>query len=214
MRQDSLLHRIEEFANTMSHGVGLLAAIAGTPLLIIAAVRMGTTANIVGASIFAATMILMYFTSTFYHALPQGDKKRLFKKLDHSAIYLLIAGTYTPFTLGILHGAMGWTLFGIIWALATIGVMLKLFEKLKSPLISTGLYLGMGWLIVIAAGPLMAKMPVNGLLWLAGGGLAYTLGVIFYVLDHRLKHSHAIWHGFVLAGTTCHFFAVLGYAVG
>lgn len=212
MTQLSLFRRIEELGNTLSHGVGLLAAIAATPILIIAAARMGTTANIVGASIFAATMILMYFTSTFYHALPHGDKKRLFKKLDHSAIYLLIAGTYTPFTLGILNGATGWILFGVIWALATIGVVLKLFEKLKNPLVSTGLYLAMGWLIVFAAGPLMAKMPVNGLLWLAGGGAAYSLGTIFYLLDGRMRHSHAVWHGFVLAGTGCHCMAVLGYA--
>lgn len=201
-----------ELANTLSHGVGLLAAIAVTPLLIIAAVRYGTTANVVGASIFAATMILMYFTSTFYHALPHGDWKLLFKKFDHAAIYLLIAGTYTPFTLGVLKGAWGWSILGVIWALATLGVMLKLFDRLKNPKLSTGLYLGMGWLVLVAAGPLMARMPVDGLLWLAGGGLAYSLGTIFYLLDGRLRHSHAIWHGFVMAGTGCHVVAVMGYA--
>jgi len=201
-----------ELANTLSHGVGLLAAIAVTPMLILAAVRYGTTANVVGASIFGATMILMYFTSTFYHALPHGDWKRLFQKFDHAAIYLLIAGTYTPFTLGVLKGAWGWSILGVIWALATIGVVLKLFDKLKNPKLSTGLYLAMGWLVVIAAGPLISRMPVSGLLWLAGGGLAYSLGVIFYVLDGKMRHAHAIWHGFVLAGTGLHVVAVMGYS--
>lgn len=204
--------RYEELANALTHGLGLVAAIAGAPMLIIAAVRLGQTASIVGASIFAATMILMYLSSTLYHAFPHGNWKRIFHKLDHTAIYLLIAGTYTPFTLGIMRGQLGWTIFGAIWALASIGIVLKLFNRLSNPWLSVGLYLLMGWLVVFAAGPLMAKMPVNGLLWLAGGGVAYTLGVIFFALDARIRFGHAIWHLFVMAGTACHFFAVLYYA--
>ena len=203
----------EEIANSVSHGVGFAAALAALPIVVAAAARQGSTVNIVGASVFAATMVLLYLTSTLYHALPRNRFKALFQKLDHGAIYLLIAGTYTPFTLGVLRGAWGWTLFGLVWGLAVIGVVLKAFDRLSHPIISTGLYLVMGWLVLIAIGPLSSHLPEAGLLWLLAGGLAYTAGVVFFAADGKLRYSHFVWHLFVIAGTTCHFFAVLWYAV-
>jgi len=204
--------REEEIANSISHGLGLIAALVATPFLIRHAVRHGDPGFIVGASIFAATMVLLYLASTLYHALPIGRAKRVFRVIEHSAIFLLIAGTYTPFTLGVLRGAWGWALLGLVWSLAVAGVVLKALNHMTHPILSTGLYLLMGWLIVIAAQPLSARVPASGLLWLVAGGLAYTLGVIFYALDSRLRYGHFIWHLFVMAGTACHYFAVLGYA--
>ena len=202
----------EEIANSVSHGVALLLAVVGVPFLILASTRHGTAANIVGASVFAATMVLLYFASTLYHAVPHPRAKRLLKKLDHGAIYLLIAGTYTPFTLGALGGPWGWTLFGLVWALAVIGVTLKAFDRISHPVWSTGLYIVMGWLVVVAAKPVLASIATPGLILLAAGGLAYTLGVAFFTLDSRVRYAHFVWHLFVIAGTTCHFFAVLDYA--
>jgi hemolysin III len=162
--------------------------------------------------VFAATMVVLYSASMLYHAVPHPRAKRLFKKLDHGAIYLLIAGTYTPFTLGPLSGPWGWTLFGLVWALAVVGITLKAFDRLSHPVLSTGLYLTMGWLAVIAFEPLFTRIATPGLILLAAGGLAYTLGVAFFALDSRLRYAHFVWHLFVVAGTTCHFFAVLDYA--
>lgn len=204
--------REEEIANTLSHGFGLIAALAATPFLILHAVRNEDAAFIVGASIFATTMVLLYLASTLYHALPAGRGKEVFRVIEHSAIFLLIAGTYTPFTLGILRGAWGWTLLGLVWGLALAGVALKALNRMAHPAFFTGLYLLMGWLIVIAAQPLSARVPTSGLLWLVAGGLAYTLGVIFFVLDARLRYGHFIWHLFVITGTACHYFAVYWYA--
>lgn len=201
----------EEIANSVSHGVALLAAIASVPFLIVSASQR-SAAGFVGALVFAATMVLLYLTSTLYHALPVGRAKRVFLKLDYGAIYLFIAGSYTPFALGALGGAWGWTLFGLVWSLAGIGIALKALDRLSHPWLSTGLYLAMGWLVVIAAVPLIERVPVPGVMWLVAGGLAYTVGVIFFVLDSRIRYSHAVWHGFVATGTSCHFFAVLGYA--
>lgn len=201
----------EEIANSVSHGLALLAAICAVPFLM-AAARDLSTASRVGAVVFAVTMVMLYFTSMLYHALPNGRAKRVFLKLDYCAIFLFIAGSYTPFALGALYGAWGWTLFGLVWALAVVGVILKSTDKLSHPWISTGLYLGMGWLVLIAAVPLVERVPTQGLVWLVAGGLAYTLGVVFFVLDSRIRYAHAIWHGFVAAGTGCHFFAVMGYA--
>jgi hemolysin III len=201
----------EEIANSVSHGLGLLAAIGATPFVIAAARDLGAASQ-VGAIVFAVTMVLLYFTSTLYHALPNGRAKQVFLKLDYCAIFLFIAGSYTPFALGALYGAWGWTLFGLVWALAVVGVILKSTDKLAHPWVSTGLYLGMGWLVLIAAVPLVESVPTAGLLWLVAGGLAYTLGVVFFVLDSRIRYAHAIWHGFVVAGTGCHCVAVMGYA--
>jgi hemolysin III len=201
----------EEIANSVSHGVALLAAIAAMPFLI-AAARHFSTAALVGAIVFAATMVLLYLTSTLYHALPAGRAKCVFMKLDHGAIYIFIAGSYTPFALGALGGPWGWTLFGLVWGFAALGVTLKAFDRLSHPWMSTGLYLAMGWLVVIAIVPLFEHVPLPGIALLAAGGIAYTAGVVFFMLDSRIRYAHAVWHGFVVAGTGCHFFAVLRYA--
>ena len=201
----------EEIANSVSHGVGLLAAIVGLPFLIASAQPLGV-AGLVGASIFAGTMILLYLASTVYHAVPPGRAKRVLLKLDHGAIYLFIAGSYTPFTLGVLGGPWGWTLFGVVWSLAVVGVALKAFDRMAHPAWSTGLYLAMGWSVLFALGPLIERVATGGLVLLAAGGLAYTAGVVFFTLDSRLRYGHFVWHLFVLAGTACHYFAVLGYA--
>jgi hemolysin III len=204
--------RGEEIANSISHGIGLIAALVATPLLIMHAVRRADTGFIVGAGVFAATMVLLYLASTLYHALPIGKAKRVFRAIEHSAIFLLIAGTYTPFTLGVLRGAWGWTLLGLVWGLALAGVALKAFERMSHPIVSTSLYLLMGWLILIAVNPLYARVPASGLLWLVSGGVAYTVGVAFFAADSRLRYGHFIWHLFVMAGTACHYFAVFWYA--
>jgi hemolysin III len=202
----------EEIANSISHGIGVLAALVGTPFLVMHAVRHGDAGFIVGTIIFSASMILLYLASALYHAWPIGKAKRCFRVIEHSAIFILIAGTYTPLTLGILRGALGWTLFGVIWSLAIAGVVLKAFYKTAHPILSTCLYLLMGWLLVIAVKPLFASMPPTGLLLLIGGGLSYTAGVAFFATDSRVPYGHFIWHLFVIAGTTCHYFLVLWYA--
>ncbi len=202
----------EELANSISHGAGLVAAVVAAPILVVHAVNRGNVNFIVGASIFAATMILLYATSTLYHALPSGRLKHTFRIIEHAAIFLLIAGTYTPFTLGILHGGWGWTLFGIIWGLAAIGVLLKIIVGATHPVAFVSLYLFMGWVIVIAARPIYTQLPSPGLAWLLAGGLSYTVGVAFFATDSRLRYGHFIWHLFVIAGTSCHYFAVLWYA--
>lgn len=203
--------RGEEIANSVSHAVGLVAALAAAPFLVVHAVRRGGTGTIVGASVFAAAMVLLYLTSTLYHALPGNRAKRVFQVIDHGAIFLLIAGTYTPFTLGVLRGGWGWTLFGVVWGLAAVGVALKAVGRLRHPILSTLLYVGMGWLILIAIRPLWLRVPVEGLLWLLAGGIAYTTGLGFFAA-RGMRYSHFVWHVFVLAGTACHFFAVLWYA--
>ena len=202
----------EEIANSASHGVALLAAICAVPFLIASTSRLNVF-GMVGTIVFAATLVLLYLTSTLYHALPVGRAKRIFLKLDYGAIYLFIAGSYTPFALGALGvSAWGKTLFALIWLLAAVGVTLKAFDRLTHPWLSTGLYLVMGWLVLIAAVPLVERVPLPVVLLLVAGGLAYTIGVVFFVLDARIRYSHAVWHAFVAAGSGCHFFAVLGYA--
>lgn len=201
----------EEIANSISHGIGFLAAVAVTPVLIIAAIPAGPSA-VVGASVFGATMMILYLASTLYHAFPHSRAKRLFQIFDHGAIFLLIAGTYTPFTLSVLPGAWGWTLFGIVWGLAIFGVVLKSVSGAGTSRLSLALYLGMGWLAVLAIKPMWTSMPTTGLLWVLAGGVLYSAGVLFFAYDHRIRFSHFIWHLFVLAGTSCHVVAVLGYA--
>ena len=209
---DTQESRREEVANSVSHGLGFVLAVAGAPLLIATAIRRGTLADVVAVSVFAASMALLYLSSTIYHALPPGRTKNAFHVLDHAAIYLLIAGTYTPFTLGVLKGGWGWTLFGLIWGLAALGVLLKVFAGIRWNGISTAVYVGMGWLIIIAAKPLWESLPLAGLAWLFAGGIAYTSGVYFY-LKKNMRYGHLVWHLFVVAGTGCHFVAILHYAI-
>ncbi|HVS81235.1 MAG TPA: hemolysin III family protein [Pyrinomonadaceae bacterium] len=201
----------EEIANSISHGIGLVLAIAATPILIVAAVRAGSVWNLVGASVFASGMLCLYFASTLYHALRHDKAKRFFRVLDHGAIFILIAGTYTPFSLGVMRGPWGWTLLGLIWAMAIAGLTMKAVAGTRYRWLSMVLYLSMGWLVVIAAKPVLLRVPLPGILWLLAGGVAYTAGVAFYSA-HRLRYHHFIWHLFVVAGTTCHFFAVLWYS--
>ncbi len=200
----------EEIANAASHGVGLLVALAATPVLIVSAAGRGAL-SMAGVSVFAATVVLLYLASTLYHALPPNRAKRVFRIVDHGAIYLLIAGTYTPFTFGILRGPWGWTLFGIVWTVAIAGVILKAVGGFRYPRFSTVLYIALGWIVIVAIRPLWALMPVSGWVWLVAGGLAYTGGVAFYAAE-RLRYAHLVWHLFVLAGTACHYCAVLWYS--
>jgi len=201
----------EEIANSASHGLGLLAALAGFPVLVMAAHQRGSVTEIVGASVFATTAVLLYLTSTLFHALPQSRAKRVFQILDHSAIYLLIAGTYTPFTLGVLRGDWGWTLFGLVWSLALVGTVLKVLGGVRYTTISTWVYLAMGWSILIAAKTVWDLVPNWGLFWLVAGGIAYTAGAVFFMAE-RIRYFHFVWHLFVVAGTASHFIAVLWYA--
>ena len=198
-------------ANSVSHGLGLLAALAAFPVLVMVAHQRGTAAGIAGASIFATTMVLLYLASTLYHALSSGCAKRVFRILDHSAIYLLIAGTYTPFTLGVLRGPWGWTLFGLVWGFAAVGIVLKALGGVRYTVASTLVYLAMGWLILIAADPAWTLVPKWGLVWLLAGGIAYTAGAAFYAAE-RIRYFHSVWHLLVVSGTACHFIAVLWYA--
>ena len=204
----------EEIANALSHGLGLVLAIASLPILIYSAAQRGQGDGIVGACLFAGTAIVLYLVSTLYHALPAGPTKLLMNRLDHAAIYLFIAGSYMPFLLGVLRGPWGWSLFGMVTAAAVVGVSAKLFNRLQHPLWSTGLYVAMGWLGLVAAVPLVERMSPAGLGWLVAGGLAYTAGAVVFLFDSRLRYAHFVWHLFVLAGSTCHFFAVLWHAQG
>lgn len=201
----------EETANSISHGLGLVLAIAAVPVLVLSAVRIGSPRFIVGASVFGGTMVFLYLASTLYHSLTHERAKRFFRLFDHSAIFLLIAGTYTPFTLGVLRGPWGWTLLAIVWSLAVVGVLMKVIVGPQHSWISIVLYLVMGWLVVVAIKPILLLVPMPGVLWIVAGGIAYTGGLAFFAA-HRLRYNHFIWHLFVIAGTTCHFFAVLWYA--
>jgi hemolysin III len=206
--------RGEEIANALSHGLGLALAVAALPILVRQAAHHGAAVDVVGAAVFAASAIVLYLVSTLYHALPAGRAKGWLNRLDHAAIYLFIAGSYTPFTLGVLQGPAGWSLFGVVWAVAAFGVAIKLLNRLRHPIVSTALYLAMGWVVVFALGPLIERVPPAGLVWLVAGGLSYTVGAVVFLLDHRLRYAHFVWHLFVLGGSVCHFFAALGYARG
>jgi len=201
----------EEIANSVSHGIGLLAALIAFPILVGSAFNRGDLAGTVGASVFATTMVLLYLASTLFHALPPNRAKRVFQILDHSAIYLLIAGTYTPFTLGVLRGVWGWTLFGLVWGLAVIGTVFKTLGGVRYTTFSTWVYLAMGWLVLIAIEPVWTLVPKWGLFWLVAGGIAYTAGTVFFMAE-RIPYFHFVWHLFVVLGTVCHFIAVLCYA--
>jgi len=198
----------EELANSISHGIGFCAALIGAPILLLEA-RRSSPGFFLGAVIFAVTLSMLYLGSTLYHAWPQTRGKSVLRTLDHSAIFLLIAGTYTPFTLGPLRGLWGSSILAVVWALAIFGVILKATRGAsRHPKLGMTLYLGTGWLALIAVRPMMLAIPFAALFWLVAGGVAYTTGVLFFV-NQRLRYSHFIWHLFVLAGSSCHFLAVL-----
>lgn len=200
----------EEIANSISHGLGLILALIALPILVLSALEIGSTHFTVGVSVFGATMVLLYLASTLYHAVTHHEAKRFFRLFDHSAIFLLIAGSYTPFTLGVLRGAWGWTLLAIVWFLALAGIVIKAFPRTRHSWVCMVLYLVMGWLAIVAIKPIWELVPVPGILLIVAGGVAYTGGLAFFAA-RNLRYSHFIWHLFVLAGTTCHFFAVLWY---
>lgn len=204
----------EELASCLSHGFGLLASLAALPILAWNAWRQQDFWQLVGASVFGVTLVLLYAASTGYHLFRPGSRaKRMFRLLDHAAIYLLIAGTYTPFALGALRGPWGWSVLGAVWTLALAGIILKLRVGFRYEGISTGVYLLMGWLVILVIRPLVAQIGVAGFGWLLAGGLSYSLGVIFFAMK-RLRFAHFYWHGFVLVGSACHLVAVLRYAGG
>jgi hemolysin III len=202
----------EEVAHSLTHGAGLLLGVTALVLMVVFAAQRGSAIHVVACTLYGATLVLLYSASTLYHALPRGRAKRVFGTLDHSSIFLLIAGTYTPFTLVTLSGGVGWTLFGVIWGLAFAGVVLEAVTRGRVRRLQLILYLVMGWSIVLVARPLLQGLARGGLVLLFAGGLAYTLGVIFFVW-RSLPFHHAVWHVFVLAGSVCHFFAVLLYVI-
>lgn len=202
----------EEIANGITHGFGMLLSIGGLAVLVGFASVHGNAWHVTACSIFGVTLILSYASSTLYHSIPLPGVKRILKVIDHAAIYLLIAGTYTPFTLISLRGPWGWSLFGTIWGMALLGIFLKATMLGKIAGISTAIYLAMGWIVVVAVKPMLGAVEPGGLVLLLLGGLAYSFGVIFYAWE-KLPYNHAIWHLFVLAGSACHFFAILFYVI-
>lgn len=202
----------EEIASSITHGIGTALGIAALVILVVLAARQGDAWRIVSFSIYGTTLILLYLASTLYHAIQHPGAKKVFRILDHSSIFLLIAGTYTPFLLVSLRGGWGWSLFGVIWALAITGIVFKAIFIQRMKKFSLVIYILMGWLILIALKPLLAHIPKAGLWWLAGGGLAYTGGAVFYAMK-SVKYTHAVWHLFVLGGSICHFFAILLYVL-
>jgi len=202
----------EEIAHVITHGLGLLLSLAGMAVLMVAAWLRGDAWHLVGCAVFGTTLVLLYAASTLYHGVPSPPAKRVLRKLDHAAVYLLIAGTYTPFTLVTLRGSWGWTLLALVWGLAILGIVLQVALPRRARRPAVPLYLAMGWLIVIALEPLVRSVHSAGLVLLILGGLAYTLGVVFYAWQ-RLPYNHAVWHVFVLAGSICHFSCVLGYVI-
>ena len=202
----------EELANTLTHGLGLTMALLGAPVLIVIAVLRGTPLHIFSVSVYGVSLIALYACSTCYHAMQQPAWKQIFKVADHSAIYLLIAGTYTPFTLINMHGMWGWTLFTVVWALALVGVAWKVAFCDRWSVVSTITYLAMGWIVVLAIKPLFQMMPVTGIIWIFAGGAFYTVGVLFFVME-RIRYSHAVWHVFVICGSLCHYLAIALYAL-
>lgn len=201
----------EEIANSISHGLALVLALVAVPVLVLSAMRAGDVRFLIGVSVFGATMILLYLASTLYHSTTHEASKQLFRLFDHTAIFLLIAGSYTPFSLGVLRGPWGWSMLAAVWTLAIVGITLKIIARTRHSRISIVLYVLMGWLAVVATKPILEFIPVPGILLILAGGLAYTGGLAFFAAD-RIRYNHFIWHLFVIAGTICHYFAVLWYA--
>jgi hemolysin III len=202
---------LEEIVNSTTHGIGLVLSVAGFAVLLGMAARHGTAWHVVGCGIYGSTLICLYLASMLYHGIPSPHLKRALRIFDHSAIYLLIAGTYTPFLLVNLRGGWGWSLLGIVWGCALAGIAFKLWFVDRLEVASTLFYLAMGWLAVVAVKPFLTHVAAIGLRWLVAGGVMYTLGVVFYA-SRRIPYSHAVWHLFVLTGSVCHYLAVL-YAV-
>ncbi|MEG7521561.1 MAG: hemolysin III family protein [Chromatiales bacterium] len=202
----------EEIAHAVTHGVGIPLSIAGLVILVAFSSLYGDAWHIISSTIYGVTLILCYTASTLYHGIPLPRAKQLLRQLDHASIFLLIAGTYTPFTLVNLRGPWGWTLFGLVWGIALVGMALELSARKRYKRLSISLYLGLGWLVVIAIQPMLESVGTGGLLLLLAGGLCYSLGVIFYVWK-RLAYHHAVWHLFVLGGSIFHFFSILFYVV-
>jgi len=203
---------LEELANRLTHGFGAVLSVTGLVLLVVYSSLYGTVWHIVSTAVYGATLVLLYTASTIYHTVKSEKWRRRCQRFDHAAIYLLIAGTYTPFVLGPLRGGWGWSLFGVVWGCAVVGVILKFFYAGRGDVLSTILYLAMGWLVLIAAKPLFASMPLGGICLLIAGGLCYSFGTIFYLWE-KLPFNHAVWHLWVLAGSVCHWAAVFGYIV-
>jgi hemolysin III len=202
----------EAIANSVTHGIGAMLSAIGLIALIVMASMRGGARLIVSVSVYGVTLCLLYLISTLYHAIRAPRARRIFRVLDHDSIYLLIAGTYTPFTLIVLRGGWGWTLFGLVWAIAAAGIVLKAFATGRFEGLSSALYILMGWLVIIAIKPLLRTLPLTGFLWLMAGGVFYTGGVAFYAKD-RIPYFHFVWHLFVLGGSVCHFVAVMEYVV-
>ena len=202
----------EEIASSVTHGIGVLLAVGALVVMVVYATLRGTAWHVVSCAVYGFTLVLMFAASTLYHSLSRPRAKVIMKVLDHSAIYLLIAGTYTPFLLVTLRGPWGWSLFGVIWVLALVGIVFKVFFAGRFKLFSTLVYIGMGWMVIIAIRPLYQSLPLGGLIWLVAGGLFYTGGTIFY-LWRRIPFNHAVWHAFVMVGSLCHFFSVMLYVI-
>ncbi|WP_312520340.1 PAQR family membrane homeostasis protein TrhA [Massilia sp.] len=194
--------------NSITHAAGALAAAVSGAVLVLVAARSGDAWKLVSFSIYAVTLLLLYLTSTLYHSA-SGATRDVLRKMDHCAIYLLIAGTYTPFTLVTLRGTIGWTMFGVVWTLAVLGIAQELLYARRGRVLSLAIYVVMGWLAVAGIGPLIDALGRTGFAWLAAGGGLYTAGIVFYATDHKVRHGHGIWHLFVLAGSTCHYIAIL-----
>ncbi|MCW8854948.1 MAG: hemolysin III family protein [Gammaproteobacteria bacterium] len=200
-----------EKLNSITHLIGAVAALAGCVVLVVFASMQGDPWKIVSFSVYGTTLFLLYLFSTLYHGL-EGNAKKVFRRLDHLAIYLLIAGTYTPFTLVTLNGNWGWSIFGTVWGLALTGMIIEFIPQ-KKRIVPVIIYLLMGWICLVALKPLLAALPMTGFWWLLTGGLFYTVGIVFYVFDKKVNHFHGVWHLFVLAGSACHYFTVLLYVL-
>ena len=202
----------ETIANSVTHGLGFAASVFALPVLIFSSLRSGDALQVTGAATFGVSLVLLYAASTVYHSFPQSPSRRTLRVIDHSAIYVLIAGSYTPFMLGPLRGPIGYSMLAIVWIMAITGIILKSTHGFGRPVLTVVPYIVMGWLCAIAAKPLIAQVGSAGFWWLLAGGLCYTGGIVFYATDKRLRYGHAVWHLFVLAGSTCHFFAVLWHS--
>lgn len=213
MARSRITVTVEELANIATHGFGLLASLVAFPVLVLLAARAGDVGVVVGVSTFAATLVAAYAASTIYHSMPAGPRRVFWRRVDQAAVYLLIAGTYTPLALGVLRGPLGFALLAVVWAAAFVGIGAKLGLRTEAPTLETVTYLGMGWLVLVAIEPLLQRLGWTGFAWLLAGGLAYSVGTIFLVCQTRIRYGHCAWHVFVLGGSACHAVAIANYAL-